>query len=267
MISIQLRYKVCFTDEHWPHIYCVNVELNRLTCFKTQQLYMTTSAIFPASLKNKLIVSCQALPGDPLDHVDTLRRMALSVIRGGAGGLRLGGKACVTALRTETDLPIIGILKRHENNCLYITPDFASAQEIVDAGADVVGLDCSSQRPASAEPWAELLPRIQSELGRAVLADIATLEEGLAAEQAGAAAVATTMFGYTPETAGKRFVHWSLVEQLIKSLRVPVIVEGHLRDPEDLRRAFDLGAFAVVVGAAITQPEAITARFMRAIQG
>lgn len=228
---------------------------------------MTTSVTFPASLKNKLIVSCQALPGDPLDNVDTLRRMALSVMRGGAGGLRLGGKDSISGLRSETELPIIGILKRYENDELFITPDFASARVIVDAGADVIGLDCSARRPTSAEPWPELLPRIQNMLGKPVLADIATLEEAFAAEQAGAAAVATTMFGYTPETAGKRFVNWPLVEQLAKSLRVPVIVEGHVRGPEDLRRAFDAGAFAVVVGAAITQPEAITARFIAAIEG
>jgi N-acylglucosamine-6-phosphate 2-epimerase len=228
---------------------------------------MTTSVTFPASLKNKLIVSCQALPGDPLDNVDTLRRMALSVMRGGAGGLRLGGKDSISVLRRETELPIIGILKRYENDELFITPDFASAQVIVDAGADVIGLDCSARRPQSAEPWSELLPRIQNMFGKPVLADIATLEEAFAAEQAGAAAVATTMFGYTPETAGKRFVNWPLVEQLAKSLHVPVIVEGHVRGPEDLRRAFDAGAFAVVVGAAITQPEAITARFIAAIEG
>jgi len=228
---------------------------------------MTTSVTFPASLKNKLIVSCQALPGDPLDNVDTLRRMALSVIRGGAGGLRLGGKDSISVLRPETELPIIGILKRYENDELFITPDFASAQVIVDAGADVIGLDCSARRPQSAEPWLELLPRIQNMLGKPILADIATLDEAFAAEQAGAAAVATTMFGYTPETAGKRFVNWPLVEQLAKSLHVPVIVEGHVRGPEDLRRAFDAGAFSVVVGAAITQPEAITARFIAAIEG
>jgi N-acylglucosamine-6-phosphate 2-epimerase len=226
---------------------------------------MTTTAIFPASLKNKLIVSCQALPGDPLDHVDTLRRMALSAIRGGAGGLRLSGKDCVAALRPETDLPMIGILKRYENNELYITPDFASAKTIAEAGADIIGVDCSARRPASAESWLQIIPRIQSELGKPVVADIATFEEALAAEQGGADAVATTMFGYTPETEGQHSVNWSLVQQLVESLRVPVIVEGHVREPEDLRRAFDLGAFAVVIGAAITQPGAITARFMKAI--
>ncbi len=227
---------------------------------------MTSSAIFPASLKNKLIVSCQAMPGDPLDHTDTLRRMAISVLRGGAGGLRANGAECIAAFRQETDLPIIGILKRFQNGKPDITPDFASAETVSDAGADIIGMDCSAGRFASSEPWPQLLSRIRQELSKPVLADIATLDEAFAAEQAGADAVATTMFGYTPETAGQRSISWTLVEQLVKSLHLPVIVEGHVRQPDEVRRAFDFGVFAVVVGAAITQPEAITARFLAGIQ-
>jgi len=226
---------------------------------------MTTSAIFPASLKSKLIVSCQAPPGDPLDDVDTLRRIALSVVRGGAGGLRANGADCIAAFRKDTTLPIIGILKRYENGEPNITPDFASAQAISDAGADIIGMDCSARRPASSERWPQLLSRIRQELRRPVLADIATLDEARAAEQAGADAIATTMFGYTPATAGQRSISWTLIEQLVRSLRLPVIVEGHVRQPQEVRRAFDLGAFAVVVGAAITQPQAITATFIASI--
>ena len=223
---------------------------------------MTSSNTLPASLKNQLIVSCQAFPGDPLDHTDTLRRIAASAIRGGAGGLRANGAECIAAFRQDSALPIIGIVKRFGNGESQITPDFASAQTASAAGADIIGVDCSAHRLAPSEPWPGLLARIRDELRRPVLADIATFDEALAAVQAGAAAVATTMYGYTPETAGQRSVHWQLVERLSKALSVPVIVEGHVREPEDVRRAFDLGAFAVVVGAAITQPQAITARFV-----
>ena len=226
---------------------------------------MTSSAIFPASLKNKLIVSCQAMPGDPLDHTDTLRRIAISVLRGGAGGLRANGAECIAAFRQETNLPIIGILKRFQNGKPDITPDFASAKTISDAGADIIGLDCSAGRFPTSEPWPQLLSRIRQELNKPVLADIATLDEAIAAEQSGADAVATTMFGYTPETAGQRSISWTLVERLVNSVHLPVIVEGHVRQPDEVRRAFDLGVFAVVVGAAITQPEAITVRFIASI--
>ena len=226
---------------------------------------MTTPSTFPASLKNQLIVSCQALPGDPLDHTDTLRRIALSVLRGGAGGLRANGPDHIAAFRQQTTLPIIGIFKRFENGKPDITPDFASAKSVSDAGADILGLDCSAGRFPTSEPWRPLLNRIRHELTRPVLADIATLDEACTAAEAGADAVATTMYGYTPETAGQRSINWTFVEQLVKSLHLPVIVEGHIRHPDELRRAFDLGVFAVVVGAAITQPEAITARFVAGI--
>lgn len=227
---------------------------------------MTSSRIFPATLKNTLIVSCQAMPGDPLDNTDTLRRIALSVLRGGAGGLRANGADCIAAFRKETSVPIIGIFKRFAGGKPDITPNFASAKSISDAGADVIGLDCSAGRFPTSEPWRPLLSRIQQELCRPVLADIASLDEALTAEQAGADAVATTMFGYTTETAGQSSINWKLVEQLVKSIRVPVILEGHVRQPEEVRRAFDFGIFAVVAGAAITQPESITARFVAGIR-
>ncbi len=227
---------------------------------------MTPPVAFPASLKNKLIVSVQAMPGDPLDDTGALRRMAISVLRGGAGGLRANGPEHIAAFRRETSLPIIGIWKRFDENGPLITPDFPSAMAVAEAGADIISVDCSAHRPAFLEPWADLLRSITTGLGKPVLADIATFHEALSAEKAGASAVATTMYGYTPETRGQRSVHWELLEQLVKELRIPVIVEGHVRTPEDVRRALDLGAFAVVVGAAITQPGWITTRFAEAMK-
>jgi N-acylglucosamine-6-phosphate 2-epimerase len=230
-----------------------------------ENLAAMSGAPFPASLRNKLIVSCQAPPGDPLEHLDTLTRIAISAAHGGAGGLRANGTECVAAFRRETALPVIGIQKRKIRGEVSITPDFASAQSIAHAGADVVALDCSVARHADAEPWPQLIQRIHSELGRPVLADVATIDEAVAAEAAGVDAVATTLYGFTPETAGAHAVNWEMVEALVKNLRVPLIVEGHISQPPEVRRAFDLGAFAVVVGSAITRPESIAARFVNAI--
>lgn len=223
------------------------------------------AAAFPASLKGRLIVSCQAPAGDPLHHTDTLARIAASAVRGGAAGLRANGVECVAAFRRQTALPIIGIEKKKLGGEISITPDFASAQALVRAGADVIALDCSAARHLSAEPWRELISRIHSDLSAPVLADIATLEEALAAEAGGADAVATTLYGFTPQTAGARSVNWELVETLARSLRIPLIVEGHIAQPSEARRALERGAFAVVVGGAITRPEAIAARFEEAI--
>ncbi len=219
------------------------------------------------SLQGRLIVSCQAAQGDPLDHIDTLTRIAASVIRGGAGGLRAEGVERVAAFRAMTDLPIIGIIKTYDaNGDVYITPDFKSAQAVSDAGADIIALDCTSRRLLEAEPWPELIGRIHSELGRLVCADIATLEDAIAAESAGADAVATTLYGYTSETQGNRSVCWSLLEQLVARMRIPVVLEGHVTHPQEVRRALDMGVNSVVVGSAITRPETITARFVEATQ-
>jgi N-acylglucosamine-6-phosphate 2-epimerase len=219
------------------------------------------------AIRGRLVVSCQAAEGDPLDDLATLTRIASSVLRGGAGGLRAEGVRRIAAFRAITQLPIIGIIKTYDaNGDVYITPDFQSAKAVSDAGADIIALDCTARRLTAAEPWPELIRRIHSELNRPVLADIATLEDGLAAERAGADAVATTLYGYTVETANQRAVAWPLLESLVARLTIPVVLEGRITHPDEVRAALDLGATSVVVGSAITRPETITARFVQATQ-
>jgi N-acylglucosamine-6-phosphate 2-epimerase len=216
------------------------------------------------ALRGQLIVSVQASEGDPLDDLDTLTRIAASVLRGGAGGLRAEGVSRIAAFRNVTKLPIIGIIKTWDaNGDVYITPDFRSAQAISDAGADIIALDCTARRLTAAEPWPELICRIHTELNRPVLADIATLEDAIAAERAGADAVATTLYGYTAETANQHTVSWPLVQSILTHLTTPVLVEGHITDPVEAGKALTLGAHAVVVGSAITRPETIAARFVK----
>jgi N-acylglucosamine-6-phosphate 2-epimerase len=217
------------------------------------------------AIRGRLIVSCQASEGDPLDDLNTLTRIATSVLRGGAGGLRAEGVPRIAAFRTITQLPIIGLVKTYDaNGDVYITPDLRSAKAISNAGADIIALDCTARRLAASEPWPELIQRIHTELNRPVLADIASLDDALAAEHAGADAVATTLYGYTTETNNLRTVSWSLVQSLIARLTIPVLVEGHIIGPGQVGRALDLGATAVVVGSAITRPETIAARFAKA---
>jgi len=164
-----------------------------------------------------------------------------------------------------THLPIIGLVKTYDaNGDVYITSSFHSAAAISQADADIVALDCTARRLLEAEPWPKLIHRIHSELGRLVCADIATFDDAIAAENSGADAVATTLHGYTSETAGIRTVPWSLLEMLVARLKIPVIVEGHVSQPQEVRRALDLGAHSVVVGSAITRPQTITARFVEA---
>ena len=219
-----------------------------------------------AALKDVLVVSCQAAPGDPLENVDALRRIALACLRGGAGGLRLNGGDCIAAVRPDTSVPIIGLKKAYLDGRLRITPDFAAAVELAKAGADIIALDCTDRIWPAGEPWQQLVKRIHQELHLPVMADIATLEEARAAAAAGADMIGTTLYGYTEQTAHTHGFSWSLLQDVLRETGRPVVAEGHISTPEEARRAITAGAWCVVVGSAITRPGTITASFMRAIQ-
>lgn len=225
---------------------------------------LSTDRILSA-IRDKLIVSCQASKGDPLDDLDTLCRLAASVLRGGPGGLRAESPQCVAAFRQLTALPIIGLVKiMDRNGDVYITPNFEAAKSVSDAGAEIIALDCTQRRLSEPETCPATIARIHSELGRVVCADIATLEDALFAQANGADIVATTLRGYTADTKHIRTIDWPLVERFVSTLSVPVILEGHVTSPDEVRRALKLGVHAVVVGSAITRPQTITERFVAA---
>ena len=217
------------------------------------------------TIHGQLVVSCQAWPGDPLDDLDALRRMALAAVRGGAGALRLHGTELIALLRPEITLPIIGIEKQVRNGEMRITPDFDSAARLARAGADIIALDCTERPWSWGEPWRDLLDRIHSELKLPVMADVSTLREGLAAGEAGADLIGTTLCGYTAETRHLRPFCWELLEQLVSNTHLPVIAEGGIGTPGQAARALRLGAWSVVVGSAITRPSEITEKYARAI--
>lgn len=221
---------------------------------------------FPIS-RGAFVVSCQARADNPLHGPVHMAAMAQAAEQGGASGLRANGAADITGIRAVTGLPIIGIAKRFDEGFpVYITPDLASAALIARAGADAVAVDATG-RPRRGEPIEVLLPLIRSETGRPVMADIATLEEGVRAAALGADAVATTLSGYTDGTATlrDRGPDLDLLSALIEQVRVPVIAEGRFETPEQVREAFRRGAHAVVVGTAITNPREITRRFVAAL--
>jgi N-acetylmannosamine-6-phosphate 2-epimerase / N-acetylmannosamine kinase len=216
-------------------------------------------------LKGKLVVSCQAAPGDPMEDTETIRRIARAVVASGAAGLRINGPEHVRAVRRDSDVPIVAIHKRYDNGSVQITPDFASAVTLAAAGASIIALDCSNGFRPNGEPWQVIIQRIHEELRLPVMADIATLEEGLAAAAAGADFIGTTLNGYTEETWGNHCFDWSLLGDLVGRIHAPIIAEGHISTPEEARRAAAMGAWCVIVGSAITRPGVITSNFVRAL--
>jgi N-acylglucosamine-6-phosphate 2-epimerase len=217
------------------------------------------------TLEGSVVVSCQAAPGSPLDDPSIIAALAQSAAVGGAGGFRVDGPANVAAVRVVSDLPIIGIRKvRVAGGAVWITPTVEDARSVVDAGATVVALD-ATDRP---RPGGEMIEGIIAALhegGIPVMADISTQSEAEAAVVAGADLVATTLAGYTPSTRDLDGSEpaFGLLRQ-IRDLPVPVVVEGRIWTIEQVVRAFEGGAFAVVIGSAITAPNLITRRFVDA---
>ena len=218
------------------------------------------------TVRSGLVVSCQAALGDPLEDTETIRRIARSVAKAGAAGLRINSPEHIAAIRQDLKLPIIGIQKRYHGNNIRITPDFASAAALASAGASIIALDCTGRDWPDGEPWQLLIERIHRELGLPVMADVSTLEEAVVAKNARADMVGTTLNGYTEQTRDTASFSWHLLADMVRQIHVPVIAEGHISSPEEARRALSIGAWCVIVGSAITRPGAITAKFISAIR-
>ena len=225
---------------------------------------METMTATVEQLRQKLVISCQASPGDPMEDTGTLRRVAQSVVMGGAEALRLNSAADIRAIRQDTQLPIIGIQKAYEGGALRITPDFAAAKALAQAGASVIALDCTDRTHTFGEPWREIVHRVQSELHLPVMADIATLREGIAAAEAGVEMIGTTLNGYTADTAGVHAFDWVLLHDLVRLTGKAIVAEGHIATPNDAARAIEEGAWCVVVGSAVTRPGVITSSYRAA---
>lgn len=221
------------------------------------------------SLKLKqgsLIVSCQARADNPLHGPVYMGAMALAARDGGAAGVRANGPDDVRAVKAA-GLPVIGINKVFSDYPVYITPSFASAVALAEAGADIIALDCTP-RLRDGEAPAVIVKRIRDELGLEVFADISTLAEGIAAAEMGATYISTTLSGYTEYTQPKPSEpDFRLIEDLAKRIDTPIVAEGRLNTPALARAAIDAGAYAVVVGTMITNPREITRAFAAKVAG
>jgi N-acylglucosamine-6-phosphate 2-epimerase len=214
-------------------------------------------------LRGGIIVSCQAIQGNPLHHTGVMPLMAQAAEAGGAVGIRADGVEEIAAIARAVTLPIIGIRKTEPSpDRVYITPTFEHAREIVDAGCTIVALDGTPRPRPGGVSLGELVARIRGELDRPVMADISVFEEGAAAVAAGCDIIATTLAGYTSYSVRSEGPDFELLARLTAVLDTPVIAEGRFWTPEEVRKAFELGAFAVVIGKAITNPMTITRRFV-----
>lgn len=212
-----------------------------------------------------LIVSCQAPANSPLAKPEIIAAFAETAAQNGAVGVRIDAPENISAVKTQIEIPVLGIYKKiYDRSEVYITPTFGAAREISDAGADVIALDATFRTRPNDEKIENIVSRIKGELNKFIAADIAEFDEGLRAEENGFNAVITTLSGYTENTKQIVEPDFELVEKLAKQVSIPVICEGRLSSAEDVRRAFDCGAFAVVVGNAITGIDRLVQKFAAA---
>jgi N-acylglucosamine-6-phosphate 2-epimerase len=209
-----------------------------------------------------IVVSCQAAPGSPLHGPVTMAAMAQAAVAGGAAAIRANGARDIAAIRAAVGVPVLGIDKSGNPAGVFITPDVESAAAIVAAGAQVVAMDGTLRPRADGRTFGEHVADIHERLGVEVMADTDSFEAGIAAREAGADLVATTLSGYTGSGAVPEGPDVELVARLSAALDCPVIAEGRYWTPADVQAGFDAGAHAIVVGTAITNPEAITRRFV-----
>ena len=217
-------------------------------------------------LYGRLIVSCQALEDEPLFGAEIMARLALAAVQGGAAGIRANTPVDIAAIRRILpQVPIIGLYKQDLPGYeVRITPTLAHALQLAEAGCDIIALDATA-RPHPEGGAAGLIRQVKHATKLPVLADISTFEEGLAAQKAGADMVSTTLSGYTAYSPAQEEPDLALVEILARKLTIPVIAEGRIATPAQAREALQAGAFAVVVGGAITRPQWITRQFVRGL--
>ncbi|MGS2616419.1 N-acetylmannosamine-6-phosphate 2-epimerase [Micromonospora sp. LZ34] len=215
-------------------------------------------------LAGGLVVSCQPLPDepdDPMRDAYVQARVAAAAVRGGAVAIRANGPADVAAIRAAVDVPLIGLYK-HGAAGVVITPTAAHAVEVARAGAQIVAIDATDRPRPDGRRFADTVRAVRERTDALVLADISTPAEGVAAVEAGADAVATTLSGYTPASPPTDGPDLDLVARLAALLPVPVIAEGRYRTTEQIGRAFEAGAHAVVMGNAVTSPLWLTRRLV-----
>ena len=225
---------------------------------------MTESRI--QSLKGNLIVSCQALPDEPLHSSFIMGRMAQAAKQGGASGIRANTPDDIKEIQNQVDLPIIGIIKKdYDDSKVYITPTMDEIDQLVATGVEIIALDATEDLRPNGKNIDDFYKEIKEKYpDQLLMADCSTIAEAIHADELGFDFVGTTLVGYTDQSKGHKIEanDFEILREIIKNVKAMVIAEGNINTPEKAKRVIELGAYSVVVGSIITRPQVITKNFV-----
>lgn len=220
-------------------------------------------------VRGKLIVSCQALPDEPLHSSFIMGRMAYAAFLGGASGIRANTVEDIEEIRKTVKLPIIGIIKKvyADHDDVYITPTMAEVDALARCGVEVIAMDATKRTRPGDRTLEDFFAEVRSKYpDQLFMSDCSSYDEGMAAAKMGFDLIGTTMVSYTPYTKGAPLPPYDVISGLVRDCGKPVVAEGNITTPDELRHAMGLGILTAVVGSAITRPMEITKRFVAAIQ-
>ena len=217
------------------------------------------------SLKRRLIVSCQALPHEPLHSSFIMGRMALAAQEGGAYGIRANSVVDIREIKQNVDLPVIAIIKRdYPDSPIYITPTMKEIDELMEVEPEIIAIDATCRIRPGGLTLDDFYHQIREKYpNQLLMADCSTIEEALHADKLGFDFIGTTLVGYTEESKDLKIEadDFFIIREILEKVSHRVIAEGNINTPDKARRVIDLGCYSVVVGSIITRPQLITKSF------
>ena len=209
--------------------------------------------------KQGIIVSCQAEEGSSFNNTKSIVSFSKEAVRGGAIGLRIRGFENIKHVMSKINVPIIGLTKSKfkKSGYVLITGTLSDALELERTGANYIATDATGRNGLN------VIKEMKNQLKIDIIGDLSDIIQAEKAIDSGCEILTTALSGYTETHQCKYYdpPDFFLLKELVKNFNIPVLAEGRYWTLEHVKKAFDIGAYAVVIGSAITRPHLITHRF------